>query len=79
MELIVSFAVGLIALCIIMKLLSLPFKLMWKLITKSVVGAIMLALVNVFGAGIEITFLKALLAGIFGIPGVIAILILTYI
>ena len=35
----------------------------------------MLWVVNLFGAGIEITFFKALIAGVFGIPGVIVILL----
>ncbi|MGM9540886.1 pro-sigmaK processing inhibitor BofA family protein [Anaerovibrio sp.] len=75
MEVIVSFMVGLIVLFVILKILSLPFRIIWKLFTNSVVGAVMLWIVNLFGAGIEITFFKALLAGIFGIPGVLVILL----
>ena len=72
---VVGFAVGLLVLCMLVKLMSLPLKLLWKFITNSVAGAIMLCAVNLFGAGIKITLLKALVAGIFGIPGVIVILI----
>ena len=60
-EVMVSFIVGLVVLYVILKVLSLPFKIVWKLFTNSLVGAIMLWVVNLFGAGIEITFFKALL------------------
>ena len=67
MELVVAFAVGLIVLCLIGKIVALPMKLLWKMITNSIVGAVLLWVVNLFGAGIQITFLKALIAGLFGI------------
>ena len=76
LELIVAFAVGILVLCLLAKLISLPLKLMWKLVTNSLAGAILLWVVDLFGAGIEITFLKALIAGVFGIPGVIVLLLL---
>ena len=77
---VVSFAVGLLVLCILAKILSLPLKLLWRFIANSVIGAIMLAIVNLagsalFGATIHITVIKALIAGIFGVPGVIVVII----
>ena len=75
MEIIVSFMVGIIVLFVLMKLLALPLKLLWKLVTNSIIGAFMLWVVNLFGLGIQITFFKALIAGIFGIPGVVVIVI----
>lgn len=75
MEVIFSFMVGLVVLFVILKVLSLPFRIIWKLFTNSIVGAVMLWIVNLFGAGIEITFFKALIAGVFGIPGVVVILL----
>lgn len=78
MEIIAAFAVGLIVLCLIAKIISIPMKLLWKLVTNSIVGAIMLWVVNLFGAGIEITFIKALIAGVLGIPGVVIVLIMNF-
>ncbi len=75
MELVVAFAVGLIVLCLIGKIVALPMKLLWKMITNSIVGAVLLWVVNLFGAGIQITFLKALIAGLFGIPGVLIVVL----
>ena len=74
-SIVVSFAVGLLALCLIVRLLKWPVELLLKFVSNSVCGAIMLFIVNLFGAGIEITVLKALLAGVFGIPGVIGLFI----
>lgn len=77
MELVVAFAVGLIVLCLIGKIVALPMKLLWKMITNSIVGAVLLWVVNLFGAGIQITFLKALTAGLFGIPGVLIVVLMS--
>ena len=75
MEIIGSFIVGIIVLFILLRVLSLPFRVVWKLITNSIVGALMLWVVNLFGLGIEITFFKALIAGFFGVPGVLVVVL----
>lgn len=75
MEIIGSFIVGIIVLFILLRVLSLPFRIVWKLITNSIVGALMLWVVNLFGLGIEITFFKALIAGFFGVPGVLVVVV----
>lgn len=75
MELVASFVVGMIVLYVLLRIMSLPFRIVWKLITNSIVGALMLWFVNLFGLGIDITFLKALVAGFFGIPGVLVIVL----
>lgn len=75
MEIIGSFIVGIIVLFILLRVLSLPFRIVWKLITNSIVGALMLWVVNLFGLGIEITFVKALIAGFFGVPGVLVVVL----
>jgi len=75
MEIIGSFIVGIIVLFILLRVLSLPFRIVWKLITNSIVGALMLWAVNLFGLGIDITFFKALIAGFFGVPGVLVVVL----
>ena len=75
MDIIAALAVGIVLFAILGKLIALPFRILWTLITNSIVGAIILWVINIFGVGIEITFLKALIVGIFGIPGVIVVLI----
>ena len=49
MEIVVAFAVGLIVLCLIGKIVALPMKLLWKMITNSLVGVVLLWVVNLFG------------------------------
>ena len=75
MDIIAGIAVGIIVFAILGKLIALPFRILWKLITNSIVGAIILWVINLFGVGFKITFLKALIVGILGIPGVILVLI----
>ena len=55
--------------------MGLSVRLLTRFVSNSVCGAIMLFIIDLFGAGIKITVLKALLAGVFGIPGVIAIFV----
>ena len=77
-ESVIGLAVGIIILALIMKLVSIPIHLFWKFITNSIVGAVMLWVVNLFGANIPIDIIRALIAGVFGIPGVIVILLYQY-
>lgn len=72
---VIAFAVGMLAICILAKLLKWPVKLFMNFVSNSVVGALMLCLVNLFGLAIEITIMKAFFAGLFGVPGVIAIVV----
>ena len=75
MDIAAGVALAVLIFAVLGKVLSLPFRIVWKLITNSVVGAIILWVIDLFGAGIEINFLRALIAGFFGIPGVIVLLL----
>ena len=67
--------VGVVLLLIIVKLLSMPFKLVWN----GICGAVLLWLVNILGSfvgfSLKITIIKALIAGFFGIPGALAVIL----
>ncbi len=78
LEFVVAFAVGLILLGILLKLMSLPFRLIRKFITNSVAGAVILWVVSLIGIPVKINIISALVAGIFGVPGVLAIIAYTY-
>ena len=75
MDIIAALAIGIVLFAILGKVIALPLRILWVLITNSIVGAIILWVINLFGVGIEITFLKALIVGILGIPGVILVLL----
>lgn len=46
-EFITAFAIGLVVLCLVGKVVSLPLHLVWKLITNSIVGAIQIGRAHV--------------------------------
>lgn len=76
---ILFFTLALILLFIIVKLFSWPLKILWKLIVNGVLGAILLFIVNLVGSYfhffIGINAITALIAGFFGVPGVIFLVI----
>ena len=72
----IEIGVGLVAgLLIILALkffIELPFKIIWN----SIIGAAILYLVNLTGIlTIKITFIHALIVGVFGVPGLILLAI----
>ncbi len=77
--------IGAIIICVILMmiffgLLGLSFKIAGKLLINSISGLVLLAVFNfvgsIFGLSLQITFLNAVVAGIFGIPGIIVLLLL---
>lgn len=72
--------VGLFLLFVFGKLLVIPVKVIGRLLINGIAGAIVLFLINlvggIFGLNVAITALNALIAGFFGIPGVIVLLLL---
>lgn len=76
---IMFFILAIVLLFIIVKLFSWPLKVLWKLIVNGVLGAILLIVVNLIGAyfnfSIGINAITALIAGFFGIPGVIFLVV----
>ena len=71
-EIIVGLVAGLLIITALKFFIELPF----KLILNSIVGAAILWLVNLTGIiMIKITFVHALIVGLFGIPGLILLAI----
>ncbi|WP_300408984.1 pro-sigmaK processing inhibitor BofA family protein [Lagierella sp.] len=77
--------IGIILICVVLMmlffgLLGLSFKIAGKLLINSISGLVLLAVFNfvgsIFGLSLQITFLNAVVAGIFGIPGIIVLLLL---
>ncbi len=71
-----------IAVIIVAKLLAWPIKKIIKLAINVGLGIIMIYLVNTFGGAIGITIpfniITALIAGIFGVPGVILLIFIGF-
>lgn len=71
--------IGLVALVVLFKLFSWPFKILMKLIVNGILGAVLLLIFNFFGQAfglyIAVNAATALVAGFFGIPGVIFLIL----
>ena len=71
-EIAIGLVAGLLIITALKFFIELPFKIIWN----SVVGAAMLWLVNLTGLiALKITFLNALIVGVFGVPGLIVLAI----
>lgn len=79
MEIIYGIA-AILVLFVILKILSIPLRIIKWLIVNGVTGLILLFLVNLIGSGlglnIEPNLINTLVAGVFGIPGIIVLLII---
>lgn len=69
-------AIGLVAGILIILALKFVIELPFKIIWNSIIGAVILYLVNLTGLiTIKITFIHALIVGVFGVPGLILLAI----
>ena len=76
-----AFAAGLVVLYVLAMLLVVPLKWIGKLIISSIIGFIVLTVINLiggalFGFTLPLNVVNALVTGIFGVPGVILLVIL---
>ena len=75
-----SFLVALIVLYIVLNIIAAPVKIIIKLMINAFVGGVVLFLINLVGAGfgfaLNITWLTSLIVGIFGVPGVVLVILL---
>ena len=72
MEMGVGLVAGVLILAALIFFIELPFKIIWN----SIIGAAILWLVNLTGLiAIKITFIHALIVGLFGVPGFILLVI----
>ena len=76
---IIMLLIGLILGIIVLKLIFSSIKKIVGLMINSVLGVILLMIVNFFGAyvgiSVNINLLKAIIVGIFGIPGIIFLVV----
>ena len=72
-ELVVSFSIGLLLLCLTGYLLLVPRRFVWRLLAGGVTGALALWAVNLLGAlagfHVEINPFTAMAVGFLGLPG----------
>ena len=72
LEVLIAPLVGIAIIFALIKIIALPF---W-LLKNSILGAIILYIINFIGIfTIKVTFIHCLIVGVFGIPGIIGLLI----
>lgn len=75
-----AYGFGILALYIVGYLLLVPFKFLLRLIGNSILGGLLIILINLLGGGwgiaIPLNFFSALLVGVLGIPGAILLVFL---
>ena len=67
---------------IVLRLLAKPIRFIFKLLINTVLGFVLLWLINFFGGGLgialELSLFNALIVGLLGIPGVLLLLALHF-
>ena len=63
---------------LVLKLFKVSFKVIWKLLINALIGGVVLYLLNLIpGSSMPINWLTTILTGIFGVPAVIVIFIVS--
>lgn len=78
MENIIFFAIAVFAVVLVLKLLGKSMKVVLGVLINALVGGLIIWLLNILGLGIALNWLTALIVGVLGIPGVIIVLIITF-
>ncbi len=76
---IVPFIVGVIILFVILKVLSMPMKIIVKFLINALVGGIVIYVLDLFGVGLALNWITSLIVGFLGVPGVIIVAILQFV
>ena len=68
-----------VAIYVVLRMLAVPLKMIFKLVINAVIGYMMLFVANLVGGffdvSIPIDLLTCLIAGVFGVPGVIFLVV----
>ena len=76
---IVPFIVGVVILFVILKVLSMPMKIIIKFLINALVGGIVIYVLDLFGVGLTLNWITSLIVGFLGVPGVIIVAILQFV
>ena len=74
---IIGFIIAIGVLVLVLKLISLPFKIIIKFVINSIIGGLVLAVLAFFGIGITIYWWTVVLTGLLGVPGLVIAVIIT--
>lgn len=75
---ILTFLAAVLLLYVVLKLLKVSLKIIWKILINAAVGGLVLFLLNLIpGLDLPLNWLTAICTGLFGVPAVIVILIIS--
>ncbi len=78
-NILIAFALGLLLIYLIGRVMLVPLKLMFKLLINAVIGGVVLWVINYFGTYFNIHIplnpVTALTAGFLGIPGIVMLFV----
>ncbi len=74
----IPYIIAILVLFVVLKILSLPMRIIIKFIINAIVGGIVIIIINLFGVGLELTWLTAAIVGFLGVPGVIIVAIMQF-
>lgn len=74
-----SFIIGIALLIIVLKILTLPLKIIMKFVFNSILGGIVLYICAFFGIFVNIEWWTVVLTGLFGVPGLVCAILITFI
>lgn len=74
-----SYIIAIVLLIIVLKILTLPLKLIMKFVFNSVIGGIILYICAWFGIFVNIQWWTVVLTGLFGVPGLVCATLITLI
>lgn len=79
----ITLAVGILLVSLLLRILKKPIKWIFKLLLHALFGYVYLFIFNFigawFGVSLDVTWLTAVVSGVFGIPGVAVLLLLKYV
>lgn len=83
MTILVGIILSVLLIWMLLKILKMSMKWVWKLLLNALGGVIALFILNSFGGlvglTLDITWFNAIVAGILGLPGIILLLLIKYI
>ena len=74
-----SFIIAIALLIIVLKILTLPLKIIMKFVFNSILGGIVLYICAFFGIFVNIEWWTVVLTGLFGVPGLVCAILITFI
>lgn len=79
METILGYVIGIILVMLVLKIIFKSTGLIIKVLINALIGGGAIWLLNLFGVGIHLNWITAVLVGAFGVPGVILVLLLQFV